>query len=85
MKAVATLRDRAHFDAIAAAEAMTEEERLARALETPPGERMIRGIELGAEIAWTPAILAEIDAQADGQIELARRRLALGLGCPPPK
>ena len=27
----------------------------------------------------TPAHLAEIDAQADGQMELSRRRLALGL------
>lgn len=40
---------------------------------------MILGCELGAEIAWTPAVLAEIDARADGQMELARRRIALGL------
>jgi hypothetical protein len=27
----------------------------------------------------TPPLLAEIDARADGQMELARRRIALGL------
>jgi hypothetical protein len=32
----------------------------------------------------TPALLAEIDAQADGQIEIARRRVALGLGTKAP-
>jgi hypothetical protein len=76
----ATPRDRAHFEAIAVAEAASEEERIARALATPPGERMTRGIELGVELPWTPAVLAEVDARADGQIELARRRVALGLG-----
>jgi hypothetical protein len=72
--------DIAHFAAIAAAEEAAENERIARALETPPGERMRRGLELGAEIPWTPAVLAEIDARTDGQMELARRRVALGLG-----
>jgi hypothetical protein len=80
MSPTATSRDRDHFSAIAAAEAKTEEERLARAVTTPPGERMLLGIELGAEVPWTPAVLAEIDARADGQAELARRRIALGLG-----
>jgi hypothetical protein len=28
----------------------------------------------------TPAVLAELDARADGQMEIARRRIALGLG-----
>jgi hypothetical protein len=28
----------------------------------------------------TPALLAEVDANADGQMELARRRIALALG-----
>jgi hypothetical protein len=80
MNDVATPRDVAHFAAIAAAEGEAEEERIARALDTPAGERIRRGIELGAELPWTPAILAEIDARADGQIELARRRVALSLG-----
>jgi hypothetical protein len=80
MSDAATPRDFAHFAAIAAAAAEAEEDRIARALETPPGERMRRGIELGAEVPWTPAVLAEIDARADEQMELARRRVALGLG-----
>lgn len=76
---VVTQRDRDHFAAIAAAEAQSEEERIARAAETPPGERMLLGIELGLLVTWTPAHLAEADAEADGQMELARRRIALGL------
>lgn len=76
----ASSRDRAHFAAIAAAEAAAEEERFARAAETPPGERMILGIRLGTMLPLTPAALAEIDARADGQMELARRRIALGVG-----
>ncbi len=38
------------------------------------------GLQMGAELPFTPALLAEIDARADGQMELARRRIALGLG-----
>jgi hypothetical protein len=75
----ASRRDREHFEAIAAAEAASEDERIAHAVATPPGERMVRGIELGMEVPWTPAVVAEIDARADGQAELARRRIALGL------
>jgi hypothetical protein len=80
MGAIATPRDRAHFAAIAASEARSEDERIADAIATPPGERMVRGIELGLALPWTPAVLAEIDARADGQSELARRRVALGVG-----
>jgi len=80
MSNVATPRDRDHFAAIAAAETEAEEERFVRAATSSPGERMILGIELGAEMPWTPSLLAEIDADADGQAELARRRIALNLG-----
>jgi hypothetical protein len=73
-------RDRRHFEAIAAGERLSEQERIARAATTPPGERILLGAELSAGIAWTPAHLAELDAQTDGQMELARRRVALGLG-----
>jgi hypothetical protein len=76
---VATSRDFAHFAAIAAAEAAEEEERFLRASRTPPGERILMGMQLGAELPVTPALLADIDAPADGQMELARRRIALGL------
>jgi hypothetical protein len=77
---VATPKDRAHFAAIAAAEAAEEDERFERAAATPPGERVVAGMRLGAQLPITPALLAEIDARADGQMELARRRIALGLG-----
>lgn len=76
---VATPKDLAHFAAIRTAEEASEEDRLRRAAETPPGERMLRGSRLGAELPWTPALLAEADARADGQMELARRRIAMGL------
>jgi hypothetical protein len=76
---MATRRDRAHFEAIAAAEVQSDDERIERAAKTPPGQRMLLGIELGMQIAWTPAHLAEVDAEADGQMELARRRIAMGL------
>lgn len=79
MSCGATPRDRRHFEAIAAAEALSEEERIARAVATPAGERMLAGIELGAELPLTPAVLAELDARADGQMEIARRRIALAL------
>ena len=79
VESVATERDRAHFEAIATAEAQSDEERIDRAAKTPPGERMLLGIDLGLQFAWTPAHLAEADAEADGQMELARRRIALGL------
>jgi hypothetical protein len=78
-------RDLAHFAAVAAAEAESEEERFARAARTPPGERILTGLRLGAELPMTPPLVAEIDARADGQMELARRRIALGLAgqrCP---
>jgi hypothetical protein len=77
MQRPASPRDFAHFAAIAAAEAESEEQRFARAARLPPGERMLVGLRLGAELPMTPAVLAEIDARADGQMELARRRLAL--------
>lgn len=73
-------KDSAHFAAIKAAEEAEEEERFRRAAETPPGDRMLRGSRLGAELPWTPLLLAEVDARADEQMELARRRIALGLG-----
>lgn len=78
--AVATPRDQAHFAAIAAAEAAEEEARFARAAATPPGERILAGARLSAVFPLTPAVLAELDARADGQMEIARRRIALGLG-----
>jgi hypothetical protein len=76
----ATERDRAHFAAIAAAEDESERERIEDALRTSAAERMRMGFEMGAEAMWTPAHLAELDARTDGQMELARRRVALGLG-----
>jgi hypothetical protein len=72
-------RDRPHFAAIAAASAASDDEAIDRAVATPPGERMLAGEALGAAMPVTPALLAELDAQADGQMELARRRVALGL------
>jgi hypothetical protein len=48
-------------------------------LATPPGERILEGFRLAAEAPWTPAHLAELDARTDGEMELARRRIALGL------
>ncbi len=72
--------DRRHFEAIAAGERESELERIERAARTPPGERILEGAELAARMPWTPAHLAELDARADGQMELARRRIALGLG-----
>jgi len=80
MTKVATPRDHAHFAAIGAAEAAEEQERFVRAAETPPGERVLVGTRLGAALPFTPVLLAELDARADGQMELARRRIALGLG-----
>ena len=77
---VASGRDLAHFATIGAAEEAEEEARIARACDTPPGERILLGISLGVELPWTPALIAELDARADGQMELARRRIALGLG-----
>lgn len=68
--------DRAHFVAIGAAEEQSEAERIEAALRTPPAERMRRGFELADAMPLSPAQLAEIDAMADGQIELARRRVA---------
>jgi hypothetical protein len=78
--AVATPRDHAHFAAIAAAETAEEEARFARAATTPPGERMLAGARLSAVFPLTPAVLAELDARVDGEMEIARRRIALGLG-----
>jgi len=75
----ASPRDFAHFAAIGSAEAETEEQRFIHAARTPPGERLLTGLRLGAELPITPVLLAEIDARADGQMELARRRIALGL------
>ena len=79
MRRSASRRDFAHFSAIAAAEAETEEQRFAHAARTPPGEGILTGLRLGAALPMTPALLAEIDARADGQMEIARRRIALGL------
>jgi len=72
-------KDLDHFATIAAAEAASEDERIARALALSPGERILLGWRLAELIRLTPAHLAELDARADGQMELARRRIALGL------
>jgi len=72
--------DRAHFAAIAAAEEQSEDARYEAAARTPPGERILAGFAMSVEELWTPAHLAELDARTDGQMELARRRIALGLG-----
>jgi hypothetical protein len=79
MRPAASSRDIGHFSAIAAAEAASEDERISRAVATAPGDRMALGIELGAALPWTSEIMAEIDARTDGQAELTRRRIALGL------
>jgi hypothetical protein len=76
----ASARDRRHFEAVAEGEGRTEEERIERALRTAAGERVLEGLRLAAEAPWTPAHLAELDARTDEQMELARRRIALGLG-----
>lgn len=76
----ASAQDRAHFAAVAQGEEQSAEERIERALETAPGERILEGFRLGAVGPWTPAHLAELDARTDGQMELARRRIARGLG-----
>ncbi len=75
---MATSRDREHF-AIAAGERAGEEERIDRALRLSPGERILLGFRLAAASPWTPAHAAEADARTDGEMELARRRIALGL------
>jgi len=72
-------RDLAHFAAVAAAEAAEENERFAQAERMGPGERILRGMRLAGMLPLTPSLLAEMDARADGQMELARRRIALGL------
>jgi hypothetical protein len=76
----ATGRHRAHFAAIARGEAAAEEERFERAARVSPGERILEGARLARDAVWTPAHLAQVDADADGQMELARRRIAMGLG-----
>jgi hypothetical protein len=76
----ASSRDRRHFEAIAEGETRAESEQIERALQTPAGERVLMGVRLAAEAPWTPAHLAELDARTDEQMELARRRIALGLG-----
>ncbi len=75
----ATPEEHAHFVAIAEGERESEQERIDRALGTTPGERVLEGARLAAESPWTPAHLAELDARTDEQMELARRRIALGL------
>ena len=75
----ATQADWDHFAAIAEAEAESERDAFAEAARTPPGERILEGARLGALVTWTPAHLAEIDARVDGEMELARRRVARSL------
>ncbi|GIW41436.1 MAG: hypothetical protein KatS3mg076_2013 [Candidatus Binatia bacterium] len=79
MASRATPEDFAHFRAIAQAEAESEADRIGRAARSDPGQRLLEGFRLGRLSLWTPAVLAEMDARADGQVELARRRVALGL------
>jgi hypothetical protein len=81
----ASARDKLHFEAIASGERLSELESIERAATTPPGERMLLGAELAAQMPWTSAHLAEQDARSDGQMELARRRVALGLGASRPR
>jgi hypothetical protein len=71
--------DIAHFAVVGRVEAEAEDERIARAAVTPPGERILAGFRMGTALPMTPELLAEIDSRADGQMELARRRIALGL------
>jgi hypothetical protein len=79
---MASEEDIAHFAAVAAAKVESEIERLDAALRTPAGERMLLGVALGLEGPWTAAHLAEMDARTDGEMELARRRIALALPAP---
>ena len=87
MRSAATPEDLAHFAAIRAAEETAEEERFQRAAETPPGNGCSPACasERGHGAHATGS--AEIDARTDGQMELARRRIALGLTSksPPPR
>ncbi len=75
----ATAEDWRHFEVIGEAERQSELERIDAAIATPPGERILLGLRLGMRAPCSPAHLAEQDARADGQMELARRSLALGL------
>jgi len=76
----ASASDREHFEEIARATEAQETDSYARAAACPPGAGMLVGLRLGLLLPKSPAIMAEDDARADGQMELARRRLALGLG-----
>lgn len=65
-----------HFEAIARGQ---DDEAASQPLPTNPVERILIGARLGGVLPLTRAILAEMDANADGQMELARRRIAMGL------
>ncbi len=75
----ATQKDRAHIAAIAEATRAEEEQAIAAAAAMTPSERLAAGFALMDDAPWTPAQLAQIDADADSQMELARRRVAMGL------
>ncbi len=68
-----------HFAAIAATERDSERQRIQQATQMTPEERILAGLELARSVHWTKAHWAELDRQTDGQLELARRRIALNL------
>ena len=75
---MASASHRDHFRVIAAAEELSTSERIEDALRRAPGERILAGLEMGALVPWSAELLAQIDADSDGQMGIARRWIALG-------
>ncbi|MEO8604178.1 MAG: hypothetical protein ABI629_16500 [bacterium] len=66
-------RDRRHFALVGEAKAIERAEQRLAALRTTPAERIAAGFLLGA-VPRDAAIEASLDARAEAQIGLARRR-----------
>jgi len=66
-------RDRAHFATIAQAMAEEKTAQIQRAAENSPGQNLLEGLALARAFPTPPAMRADDDRRAAGQLELARR------------
>jgi len=76
---MATAKERAHFERVAAAKREQDAQQLREELARPAMERVLEGLVLGEAAGTSPAIERALDERALGQANLHRRARRLGL------
>lgn len=76
---MASTKERAHFERVAAAKHEHDEQQLRDELARPAMERLLEGLVLGEAAGTSDSVERALDERALGQADLHRRARRLGL------